>query len=471
MRSLGTRGYIRALSMAAGIILAAGKGTRMKSDLPKGLHPVCGMPMVEWIGRAMRGAGIEKPVVVIGHGADQMRETLGDRYEFALQEQQLGTGHAALMAHGELLDYEGPLVVTPGDTPLLTAEALQQLIDHHTESRALITVATFHTEDPTGYGRVVRDAKGTPLRIVEHKDASAEERKICEVNSGVFCFDARSLFLILPGLKNDNAQGEYYLTDVLARVAAFGGTASALSFPDASIFAGVNDRWQLAEVGEKLRMRLLKAHALNGVTIEDPASTYIGCDVEIGEETVIGAGVSLRGQTRVGSHCSISSYSHITDSTVGDRCEIRQSWITGAVLEAGVKVGPFAHLRPGTHLGEGTKVGNFVEVKNAQFGVGVSANHLSYIGDAEVGARTNIGAGTITCNYDGFKKHRTHIGVGAFVGSNSTLVAPVTIGDGSFIGAGSVITKNVSADSLAIGRGRQEEKEGWATRWRTKNEG
>lgn len=452
----------------AGIILAAGKGTRMKSDVPKGLFAACGVPMVELIGRAMRGAGIARPVVITGHRGELLQDALGDGYDFAVQEQQLGTGHAAMMAAEVLAHHVGPVVVTPGDTPLLTAEALNGLIDTHLREGAECTMATVRFADPTGYGRVIRDADGVACRIIEEKDATPEERALQEVCVSVYCFSGPTLFRLLPTLSTDNAQGEYYLTDMIAAVYQDGGRVATHAFDDAETMLGVNDRWQLAQASAILRSRILRGHALNGVTIIDPGNTFIGFDVEIGADTTIQPMTSIGGRTTIGEGCEIGPNARIEDSTIGRGCTVLMSHLARAVLEDRARCGPYANLRPGAVLGEGVKVGNFVEIKNATLGANSSVSHLTYIGDAAVGARTNVGAGTITCNYDGFAKHRTVIGEDAFIGSNSTLIAPLVIGDGAFVAAGSVINKEVPANALAVGRSRQEVRKEWAAQWREK---
>lgn len=452
----------------AGIILAAGKGTRMKSDLPKGLFAACGVPMVELIGRAMRGAGIDRPVVITGHRGELLREALGDGYEFAVQEQQLGTGHAAMMARDALAHHVGPVVVTPGDTPLLTSEALNGLIDTHLREGAECTMATVVFEDPTGYGRVLRDADGVACRIVEEKDATPEQRLLKEVCVSVYCFSGPTLFRLLPTLSTDNAQGEYYLTDMIAAVYEDGGRVATHAFEDAETMLGVNDRWQLAQASAILRGRILRRHAKNGVTIVDPTNTYIGFDVEIGADTTVHPMTNIEGRTVIGEACEIGPNTRVEDSTIGRGCTVLMSHLARAEMRDGARCGPYANLRPGAVLGEDVKVGNFVEIKNATLGPKASVSHLTYIGDAEIGARTNVGAGTITCNYDGFAKHRTVVGEGAFIGSNSTLIAPLTIGDGAFVAAGSVINKEVPANALAVGRSRQEVREEWAAQWREK---
>jgi bifunctional UDP-N-acetylglucosamine pyrophosphorylase / glucosamine-1-phosphate N-acetyltransferase len=454
----------------AGIILAAGKGTRMKSDLPKGLHEVLGMPMVSWIVRAMRTAGVERPILVIGHGGELMMEAVGSDCDYAWQREQLGTGHAALMARDLLEGWTGPVLVVPGDTPLLSSDALTLLAAKQVETGAGCVVATFRLSNPTGYGRIVRDDGGRFSRIVEHRDATPAERRLDEVNPSVYCFDAQTLLRMLPLLSNENAQAEYYLTDAVALILREGGRVETELFEDSELFLGVNDRWQLAEAEGSLRRRILRRHALNGVSLGDPGSIIIGPDVVVGPDTRIEACTELRGRTVIGSGCRIGPYTRIEDSKIADGCNVMYSVVIESEMREGAKCGPFAHLRPGTVLSEKVRVGNFVEVKNSHLEPGVAANHLAYIGDASVGARTNIGAGTITCNYDGFQKHRTQIGIDAFIGSNSTLVAPVTIGDGALIAAGSVVTRDVPADALGMGRSRTEIRDGWALEWRQKRQ-
>lgn len=441
----------------------------MKSDLPKVLHLCNGLPMAELVGRALRASGVTDCVVIVGHGADQVKQILGDKnYRFAEQKEQLGTGHAALMAHDALKDFQGDVIVTAGDTPLLTGEALKSLVEAHQDAHATCTVASFFAANPQGYGRIRRNDDGKPTHIVEEKDATPEEKTIQEVNSGVYCFDAQALFDILPTLNNQNSQGEYYLTDALAAFARNGKMTHAVVLEE-ELFMGVNDRWQLAEASRLLNQSILKKHAEAGVMIVDPNTTWIGPGVKIGNETIIEPMTSITGDSTIGRNCHIGPSTKIDDSDLDDEVKAYMSYIHGASMQKGSRCGPYAHLRPGAMIGEGAKVGNFVEIKNAKFGRKAAANHLTYIGDAEIGDNTNIGAGTITCNYDGFNKSRTKIGNNSFVGSNSTLVAPITIGEGAFVAAGSVITKDVGDDALAIGRARQEEKEGWAKRWRDKN--
>lgn len=453
-------------SPVAALILAAGKGTRMKSDLPKGLHPVCGLPMVEHVARALRGAGVERPIVVIGHGGEKMQAALGDGYGYAWQTEQLGTGHAAMMAEELLADYDGPVIVAAGDTPMLGAETFTALLNAHIESGAKATLATSVVDDPQGYGRIVRDADGKFAGIVEQKDATPEQRAIREVNAGLYIFDSKALFRILPELKSTNAQGEYYITDVPAVILTEGGTVEAKVFDDPDLLVGVNDRWQLAQVDSTMRKRILRQHALNGVSFLDIESVWIGVDVTIGVDTIVEPQTMICGKTSIGKGCHIGPFTRIEDSVIGDNTSIVASYVKRVDVGNDVWAGPYAHLRPETVLGDHARIGNFVEIKKATMGEGAKANHLTYIGDASVGANTNVGAGTITSNYDGYGKYRTEIGANTFIGSNSTLIAPVTIGDGAFITAGSVITHDVPSDAMAFGRARQETKEGKAAEWR-----
>ena len=450
-------------SQAAAIILAAGKGTRMKSDLPKVLHPVCGLPMVEHVVRALRGAGVDRVVVVVGHGGEAVQAALGASVEYAWQREQLGTGHAVRCAVEALAGFEGTIVVASGDTPLVDAVTMAALIEAH--DGATLTVATAMLDDPTGYGRIVRDAAGRPQRIVEQKDATPEQRLIREINAGLYAFDAATLFRLLPLLSSENAQGEFYLTDLVGMASEEGLTVGT-HIADATLLAGVNDRWQLAEVETTFRRALLRRHALNGVTLRDPATTYVEADVVIGPGATIEPGCHLLGRTVVGAGAHLGPNAILKDATVGPNARVRLSVVEDSSVGEGAKVGPFAHLRMGSRIAKDARVGNFVELKNAGLGERVAAGHLTYLGDATVGARTNIGAGTITCNYDGFAKHRTTIGADVFVGSQSTLVAPLALGDGSMVAAGSVITTDLGPGDAGFGRARQETKEGWAVRFR-----
>jgi bifunctional UDP-N-acetylglucosamine pyrophosphorylase/glucosamine-1-phosphate N-acetyltransferase len=450
----------------AGIILAAGQGTRMKSDMPKVLHQVCDLPMVEHVARALRGAGVDRIVIVVGHGGEEVQAQLGDDYEYAWQHDRLGTGHAVQMAAPLLAEFSGKVIVTAGDTPLVSSAMFADLIAGGNASTKCL-IASSIVDNPTGYGRIVREGMAV-VGIVEERDATPEQREIQEVNSSIYCFDGRALLECLPKLKNDNAQGEYYLTDIAAMLAAQGAT-DAMVFNDPDILLGVNDRWQLAQADRKMRERILQRHAESGVTIMDPGTTYIGAEVEIGADTVLEPSTMIVGKTQIGVACRIGPFTRIEDCQIGDHAKVYVSYLREAKLHETAKVGPFAHIRPGSELYPDVKVGNFVETKNARLATGAKASHLTYIGDADIGENANIGAGTITCNYDGFQKSRTVIGRDVFVGSNSTLVAPLSLGDGSFVAAGSVVTSgSYPADGLVVGRSRTEVKEQWAAQWRNK---
>lgn len=440
----------------------------MKSQLPKGMHLVCGVPLIDLIGRAMEGAGSNLTILVVGHGADEIKQAFGDRFAYAVQVNQLGTGDACRSALPALEGFEGDVIVGTGDSPLVTAEAMRALVERRRMTGAELVIGTCLLDDPHGYGRVVRESRGSVTGIVEHNDATEEQQAINEINAAFYCFTAAGLRQHLPNLANDNAKGEYYLTDLAAMISQSGGIVETLIFDDADLMRGVNDRWQLAEAAEILRRRILKHHTVNGVTIVDPGSTFIGVDVEIDEDTVIEPMTVLEGFSRIGGDCVIGPMTRMSDCEVGAACTIFMSHLARASIGAGTRIGPYANVRPHTKIAEGVKIGNFVELKNAEVGKGSSLSHLSYVGDATVGESVNIGAGTITCNYDGFAKNRTTIGDGAFVGSNSTLVAPIEIGKGAFIAAGSTITEDVPDDALAVGRTRQVVKEGWASRWRSR---
>jgi bifunctional UDP-N-acetylglucosamine pyrophosphorylase/glucosamine-1-phosphate N-acetyltransferase len=450
----------------AGIVLAAGKGTRMKSDLPKGLHKICGVPMVELVASELKKAGVRKPIVVIGHGGNLVIETLGDSYEYAWQREQKGTGHAVIQALPNLEGHVGPVIITPGDAPLISAEFFNELIETHVKNGNDLTMAIAEVEDTKQYGRVITDSEGRPIRIVEHKDATPEERKIKLVNPAVYCVSSQTLRELLPLISDDNQQGEIYLTDIVRLCTERGGKVEGVTSQDPDLMVGVNDRWELAEASMTLRKRILKELAKSGVTIIDPNNTYVEPGVQVGVDVVLEPGTVLEGNTKIGARSKIGPYTKIQNCEIGEDCVVLMSHLNKAKLGDRVRCGPFANLRPGAQLGSGSKIGNFVEVKNCVLEENVSASHLSYLGDGFVGSGTNIGAGTIFCNYNGFQKNSTILGKNVFVGSNSTLIAPINIGDGAIVGAGSVLSKNVKADSLALGRAKQEEKEGWAPGWR-----
>ncbi|MCS7300108.1 MAG: bifunctional UDP-N-acetylglucosamine diphosphorylase/glucosamine-1-phosphate N-acetyltransferase GlmU [Fimbriimonadales bacterium] len=455
--------------MASGltaIVMAAGKGTRMKSERPKALTPLLGQPLTRYVLRALEQAGVQPIIVVVGHGAQEVQQTLGERYRYALQTEQLGTGHAVMQAMPHLPPDAQHVLVAAGDSPLVTPEVFQSLYETALQTDAACVLATALLDDPTGYGRILRDGAGQITGIVEERDAAPEQKAIREVCTSFYCFRADALRDALPQLNNQNAQGEYYLTDVIAVLAAQGAHVVAWQSPDPSLLLGVNNRWELAQAGNALRMRLLKQLCLEGVTIIDPATTYIEPTVQIERDTVIEPNTHLRGDTTIGANCTLGPDLYLQDCTVGDNCHLFRSHIVQARIHANVSVGPFAHIRPGTVLHDGVRVGDFVEIKNVEIGEGTKVLHLTYLGDATIGKGVNIGAGTITCNFDGERKHRTVIGDGVFVGSHATLIAPLTIGDGAYIAAGSPITDDVPPESLAIARCYQTVKAGWVRKRR-----
>lgn len=454
----------------AAVILAAGKSTRMKSRTPKPLHPVCGLPLTRHVADACARAGVSRRVVVVGYQADAVRDGLGDDLEYAVQVEQRGSGHAAQAAMESLAGFDGDVLVLAGDVPLLTHETLAALMDCHRATNAAATLLTAFLDDPTGYGRIVRKEDGSVARIVEHRDASPEERAIKEWNPSIYCFQAAALRSALPRIQPNNVQGELYLTDAIGILAADGARIEAMPVKDSREVLGVNTRVELARVASVLRQRILEDLMLSGVTVEDPASTYVDAGVSVGQDTVLHPQTYLLGRTKVGAECTIGPMTRVVDCTVGDRVQILASNLTESEIGDRVRIGPFAHLRPGCKVASGVKIGDYVELKNAVLHQGVSVGHLAYIGDAEVGSQTNIGAGVVTCNYDGVRKHRTVIGAGAFVGSHVTLVAPITVGDGAFIAAGSPLNEDVPSDALAIARTRQTVREGWARRRREAQE-
>lgn len=452
------------MSTRYAIILAAGQGTRMKSKLYKVLHPVCGKPMVQHVVDQISKLNIDKVVTIIGHGAEKVKSQLGNQCEYVLQEQQLGTAHAVIQTKGMLAGKEGTTIVVCGDTPLIKAETMEALFKQHEEAQAKATVLTANATDSTGYGRIIRDEQGFVNRIVEHKDATEEERLVTEINTGTYCFDNVALFAALEQVSNDNVQGEYYLPDVIEILKKQGETVTAYQTVEFEETLGVNDRIALAEAERILRKRLNEIHMRNGVTLIDPLTTYIGSDVEIGPDTVIYPGTIITGQTVIGSECVIGPNSEIKNCHVGNETSIRQSVAHDSSIGSLVNIGPFAHIRPSSNIHDDVKIGNFVEIKKTIFGKGSKVSHLSYIGDAEVGKDVNIGCGSITVNYDGKNKFLTKIEDDVFVGCNSNLVAPVTIGKGSYVAAGSTITSDVPEDALSIARARQVNKENYVSK-------
>ena len=432
------------------IILAAGQGTRMKSDLPKVLHPVCGKPMVWHALQAARVVSEEVPVMIIGHGADGVRDVIGSAARFVVQAERLGTGHAVQQAESTLKGDADLVLVSQSDMPLLTEDTLSKLVETKKANSGPMTMLTIIADDPRGFGRIVRADDGSVKAIVEEADATDAEKAIKELNVGAYCFDADWLWGALAEVPL-SAKGEYYLTDTVALAVEAGLRVEAITLENAVEAIGVNNRIHLAEAEAGMRSRVNRGHMLKGITLIDPASTYIGMDVEIGQDTVIQPNTFLRGETKIGEGCEIGPNTIIIDCEIGDRCEILSSVLEKAILEDNVDMGPFARLRKGAYLSKGVHMGNFGEVKDSHLGKGVKVGHFSYIGNATIGAETNIGAGTITCNYDGENKHHTKIGEDVFIGSDTMLVAPLEIGDRARTGAGAVVTKNVKEDTLAVG--------------------
>jgi bifunctional UDP-N-acetylglucosamine pyrophosphorylase/glucosamine-1-phosphate N-acetyltransferase len=447
------------------VVLAAGKGTRMKSARAKVLHQALGAPLLEHVLRTVRSLEVDPVTVVVGHQADAVEAAFAGRgLEFVRQEPPRGTGHALQCARERVAAHpERTVLVVNGDLPLLRPETLASLLKVHRESRAAATLLTVILDDPGAYGRVLRGTDGQVRAIVEARDATAEERQVHEINAGIYAFDVPSLLEVLGGLQPQNAQGEYYLTDVIGLLRSAGRSVHAVAAADAREGLGVNTLEELAQITQLLRARRAAELMAAGVGIEDPASTFVGLDATVEADAVLRPFTILEGRTHVAGGARVGPFTRLQDARVGpgaevlDHCLLRE-----CVVEAGAVVGPFAHIRPESYVRENAKVGNFVELKKTEVGPGAKAPHLSYLGDATIGAGVNVGAGTITCNYDGAQKHPTRIEAGAFVGSNTTLVAPVTVGEGSYVGAGSVITGDVPAGALGLGRARQVVKEGWA---------
>jgi bifunctional UDP-N-acetylglucosamine pyrophosphorylase / glucosamine-1-phosphate N-acetyltransferase len=448
------------------VTLAAGKGTRMKSELPKVLHAVGGEPMIV---RILRTASHFQPVtstVVVGHMADKVRATLTafPGVGTVVQEPQLGTGHALMQAQPALAGQSGTVVLLYGDVPMLSQASIANLLAHHDRTGAAATVLTAHLDNPSGLGRIVRE-NGRFQRIVEERDASPAEKAITEFNSGIYAFALDGLFEALNRIGTANDQGEYYLTDLLGIFLADGRRIETYTIPDADELRGVNSRAELAVMNAQVRDQRNAAVMAAGVTLIDPTSAWIGPDVQIGRDTTIHPNVYLEGRTTIGSNVEIHAGVRVINATIGDGTIVQNYCVVrDSTIDANVAMGPFSHIRPDSHVGPGAHIGNFVELKKTTLGPGAKANHLAYLGDASVGAKVNVGAGVITCNYDGVHKHRTVIGDGAFIGTDSQLVAPVTVGVEAYVAAGSTITEDVPDGALAIGRGRQENKVGWVAK-------
>ena len=431
--------------MFTSVILAAGMGTRMKSKMPKVLHKVCGKPLSKWVIDASKAAGADKVCAVVGHKAETVKEVLGDVCEFALQAEQKGTGHAVMQAIDVIKNSKGEVVILNGDTPLITAETINKAIEYHKNNGNQATVITAILDDATGYGRIVRDNDGSVLKIVEQKDASEEEKKINEVNSGMYVFDAQSLVYALDKITPNNAQGEYYLTDTLEILLSAGKKIGGYAISDNDEIRGINDRVQLNEAEKIMQKRINEYHMRNGVTMRNPESVYIEDGVEIGNDTEICQNVTIKSGTKIGSDCVIGSGSMLDRAVIHDGVDVLSSVILESEVDEGTHVGPFAYIRPNCHVGKEVKVGDFVELKNSNIDDGTKISHLTYIGDS----------------YDGKKKYRTTIGDDCFVGCNTNFVSPINVGDGVYIAAGSTITEDIPENSLSIARARQVNKEGW----------
>jgi len=443
------------------ITLAAGEGKRMRSRQPKILHRLCGRPLVGYPLRLARTFA-DRVVMVVPPSADDVAQVAGEGVLTVVQRERLGTGHAVVQAKDAC--GEGTILVLPGDMPLLTVETIERLLNHHKAASAAATLLTAIVDNPAGYGRVLRQ-RGRVARIVEDRDATDDQKKINEIGTSVYCFDARRLWSALTEVRPDNDQGEYYLTDVVAILSRAGATVEAVTVADPSEAQGVNDRKQLAAVAVVQRRRILDRLMESGVTIVDPASTYIEDTVTIGPDTVVQPQTVIEGATVIGSECVIGAGSHVSGSRLADRVVLKPySIIEEAAIDEDATLGPFCHLRPGCHIGAGAEIGNFAELKKSRVGKKTKIHHVSYMGDATLGERVNVGAGTITCNYDGQRKHPTVIGDGVFVGTNSSLVAPLTIGEGAYVAAGSVITRDVPPGALALERSPQVVKDGWAAK-------
>lgn len=450
------------------VILAAGQGTRMKSKLYKVLHPVCGKPMVQHVVDHIQTLDVNRIVTIVGHGAEKVKQQLGNKSEYVLQAEQLGTAHAVQQAEAILGSEEGTTLVVCGDTPLIRPETMQALFEHHQAKKAKATILTAIAENPTGYGRILRGDNGQVEQIVEQKDASAEQQLVKEINTGTYCFDNKALFETLKLVKNDNAQGEYYLPDVIEILQKQGDVVEAYVTEDFEETLGVNDRVALSQAEALMRTRINEKHMRNGVTIINPEATYISADAIIGPDTVIQPGSMIEGTTVIGEECIVGPNTQIIDSRIGDRTTVHSSVVRESVIAEETAIGPFANIRPLSDIGSHVKIGNFVEVKKSKLDNGTKVSHLSYIGDAEIGSNVNIGCGSITVNYDGKNKFQTIIEDDVFVGCNTNLVAPVKVGKGSFIAAGSTITKEVPEDALAIARARQENKPNYVSKLNSK---
>lgn len=449
------------------IILAAGQGTRMKSSTSKVLHEIFHKPLVYYPIEAARYAGAQEVCLVVGHKSEEVMKTFGDTVKYALQAERLGTGHAVMQAMDFIGD-DGEILVLYGDTPLITAQTIEKMLAFHRKKKNAVTVLSALVDDPTGYGRIVRDESKHFVKIVEQKDATDEEKRITEINGGMYVFEAKHLKSALSKITNNNKQQEYYLTDTIEILLHEGYNVDAIAIMNPDDILGVNSREQLAQATAIMKQRINRKHMDNGVTLIDPHHTYIDPEVEIGQDTVIEPGCIIEGNTSIGENCIIGYNTKIRNCTVGNSVAIESSMLIDSQIDEGCHIGPFAYIRPNSHIGAKVKIGDFVEIKNATIGEGTKVSHLTYIGDADVGCDVNFGCGTVVVNYDGEKKHRTIIKDHAFIGCNTNLVSPVVIEENVYTAAGSTITQDVPKNSLAIARARQEIKPEWVTKKRQK---
>lgn len=443
------------------VIMAAGEGTRMKSKLPKMLQKVCGKPVIDYVLDASRELTENQPIVIVGYQSEKLKEHLGDSVKYALQNERKGTGHAVMMAEPYLKEEDGYVVVLACDTPLITGDTLKNMVEYTVSGGYQVTALSAVVDDPSGYGRIIRSSQGEFECIVEHKDAKPHQLDVNEVNASMYCFQTSYLLDALKQLKNDNAQGEYYLTDALEILKNNGHRVGVYVLGDYRQMLGINTRVQLAEADKIMRERINEEHMLSGVTIIDPSSTYIQPGVKIGSDTVIYPGNVLEGDTVIGEGCTLYPNNRIVNSKICDNVELQASIIVDSTVGENTTVGPYAYLRPGSNIGSGVRIGDFVEIKNSKIGDGTKVSHLTYIGDADFGRNINVGCGTVCVNYDGKQKHRTTVGDNSFIGCNVNLIAPVEVEDHAYVAAGSTITEKVPSKALAIARARQVNKEGW----------
>jgi len=450
------------------VILAAGEGKRMKTKHSKVTHKILGKALIEWVYDAVTSAGIKENIIVVGHRADEVKKCMGEKTKYAVQEQQLGTGHAVMQVVPLLKNKGGNVIIMCGDMPLISTDTIKNAIKKHLDEKNAGTILTADFENPFGYGRIVKDSSGKVVKIIEEKDASEQEKRIKEVNSGLYCFNIELLIESLGKISNNNKQSEYYLTDVIEILIKQGNKVDTYKVGNNYEIMGINDRVQLSQAGNELRKVIAEGHMRAGVTIIDPSSVYIEPSAQIGIDTIIYPGTIIEGDSVIGEECIIGPGSRIINSKVSDRAEVQNSVIVDSEIGENSHIGPFAYLRPGSTIGADVKIGDFVEIKNAVIGDKSKVSHLSYIGDCDVGKNVNVGCGTVVVNYDGVKKHRSIIEDNVFIGCNTNLVSPVRVGKNSYTAAGSTITDEVPADSLAIARSRQENKEGWVKKKRQK---